>query len=250
MNIGIAAATGTFFAKIDADDLVPSGRFAWQREALLGAQNLVAICGSYQAIDEDGTVIANFAEDRDAGFITPDLLRGKTPTHFGTYLTRLDVMRAIGGFREWFVTGEDIDLPLRLANHGDVGFKPIISYQYRIRGSSITHSQPNVLRVFYEKSAREFALQRGRSGVDDLMRGHPPQLPAVNRANGIDVKSPRSQIAGFLEAQSWRHFNKGQRRDGIVSMFKSVKARPKLSNCRGLIVMLLKCLQRDHRDGT
>ena len=243
MNIGIAAATGTYFSKIDADDLVPSGRFGWQRDALLRSPDLVAISGSYQAIDEKGSVIANFAEDRDAGLITPDLLQGETPTHFGTYLTRLDAIRGIGGFREWFVTAEDIDMPLRLANIGEVGFEPITSYQYRIRGSSITHNQPNVLRVFYEKNAREFALQRVRCGVDDLMQGQPPDLPTLNKVNGSDAKCPHDQIAGFLEAQSWRSFNKGQRMQGIALMSKSIKTQPKMSNGRGLMVMLLKCLR-------
>lgn len=201
MNMGIEAATGDYFAKIDADDLVMPGRFAWQRAALIGSVDLVAVCAAFDAIDESETVISRFGRATAEGDITPELLGGKTPTHFGTYLTRMDAIRSIGGFREWFVTGEDVDLPLRLANVGNVWFKPVSAYQYRIRGDSITHVQPSVLREFYNRSARQFAKQRLKTGQDDLMAGNPPDLPLVDsRSQSQKTSAPVkwSQKSGQL----------------------------------------------------
>ncbi|RYH11629.1 glycosyltransferase [Tropicimonas sp. IMCC6043] len=240
MNIGLAASTAPYVAKIDADDLVPRGRFAWQADFLDRTSDVMAVCGAFEAIDDAGRQLETFAATDAARDVTEEYLQQKRPTHFGAWLCRREGWEAVGGFREWFVTAEDIDMPFRLAHAGRISFEPRLSYSYRIRTGSITRTQSNTLREFYENSAIEFARQRLATGSDDLDRGTPPALPSSQSKNHTLAGS---QAAGFLTGRAWREHHKGQRIRALRTMAQSVAAAPprqRFRQIRGFLVMLAK----------
>ena len=94
------------------------------------------------------------------------------------YLFRTEILRRLGGCREWFVSSEDADLQYRLAEATRVWYEPKLAYLYRLHGDSITHTQPSPARLFYEAIAKQFQEQRRKTGQDDLQRGKPAAPPA------------------------------------------------------------------------
>merc|ERR1711916_358897 len=98
------------------------------------------------------------------------------------------------------------DLQLRLAEVAKVWFDPTPVYEYRLHNSSITHSQADTRRVFYEKLARDCRQQRAAGEPDCVERG---QIPAVPTADG-GAKSSANHLQGHLLAQAWRFHGRGQ----------------------------------------
>jgi hypothetical protein len=108
------------------------------------------------------------------------------------------------GFREFFETAEDIDFSLRLAEMGKVYFNPQTAYNYRIHNESITHTQVSAKRIFFEKTAKTFALQRRSEGQDDLQAGAPPKPPVeIGRPS-----SAREHILNLMIGSAWGHYEK------------------------------------------
>ena len=168
---------GQVIARCDADDLYPPDRLTWQMAWLAQHPEFAAVCGSFATIDRRGRVVASLPCGDAAEEITPELRSGRTRTHLCTYAIRADALRQVGGCRTWFVTAEDIDLQLRLAEAGRIWFEPRPCYSYRLHDASITHQQANPTRTFYGNAARQFQEKRLSSGQDDLQRGCPPAPP-------------------------------------------------------------------------
>ncbi len=82
------------------------------------------------------------------------------------YAFRTDMLRSVGGCREWFVTSEDRDLQYRLAEVTRIWFEPRASYLYRLHDQSITHTQKLAERGFYEAMAEAVsgAAEKRREG--------------------------------------------------------------------------------------
>ncbi|HEY9657465.1 MAG TPA: glycosyltransferase family A protein, partial [Allocoleopsis sp.] len=171
LNTGLAAAQGSIFMRCDADDLYPMHRFSQQIHWLQNHPEIVAVCGNYEAIDSRGTSIIQFWCGTEAEDISVELRNGISRTHLCTFAVRTEVLRQLGGFRSYFVTAEDIDMQLRIAEVGQVWYLPDVSYRYRIHDSSITHTKSSSEREFFDFVVREFQRQRQDTGEDDLQRG-------------------------------------------------------------------------------
>ena len=153
-----------------------------------------------------------------------------TRTHLCTFLFRTDALRAIEGFRPWFVTAEDIDTQLRFGQAHRVWYDPTPAYAYRLHGASITHTQADVARQFYEAQARHFLQQRVEQGRDDLQRGTPPAPPVNGKGNAAPI-STAAHVQGMLVGESWRQHRAGQKGKSLVTW-----ASPALVCCERLRV--------------
>ncbi|MEO1470000.1 MAG: glycosyltransferase [Pseudomonadota bacterium] len=245
LNIGWAAATGRYTAKIDADDLVRPGRFARQRTHLEAHPDHVAVTGGYDTISYQGAVVAEIGLEMAEGAVN-DRLDGRQRafTHFGAWLVRLETIRAIGGARPFFVTAEDMDLIFRLAEAGTVWHQPAAAYAYRLRDGSITHSAPGSRTSFFHQCAIDFAADRRSRGSDALIDGRPPEPPAHDAAEAPLVRAD-TQAAGYLESEAWRHLGLGQRRRAWGQMVASLRLAPlDRSKWRSAAAMALRSLRR------
>lgn len=177
MNLGVGIATGEYIARCDADDIFPQDRLQRQEKWLSEHPEFIAICGGFSTISGRGKLLMKMPTGLSAQEITEEVINGKPRTHLGTFLIRANAIRQIGGFRDWFLTAEDIDLQLRLAEIGRIWYEPADWYHYRIHDESITHNIDSARRKFFDEQAVLFQQQRRRSGTDELQRGSPPMLP-------------------------------------------------------------------------
>jgi hypothetical protein len=140
------------------------------------------------------------------------------------YLFRTDLLRQLGGCREWFITSEDRDLQYRLAEITRIWYEPRPAYQYRLHDQSITHSQKLAERAFYEEAAKRFQQQRRAGDIDDLQNGSPPPV----KVDGIATKSQsaRQQIQKLLLGQAWKQHEAGMKRRAITSGFRGCVVHP------------------------
>ena len=227
LNIGLRQASGDLIARCDADDLYPADRLEWQCDWLAENPAYIAVTGGFRTVTADGRTIADLACAGEPCDVSANLLGGEPHTHFCAWLTRRSALEAVAGAREWFVTAEDLDLMFRLAAVGPIWHVPRIAYAYRLHDHSIVHTQPNILRVFYEQSACAFALERAAGRPDPLAQGNPPLIPDADPAcNGAGVVSAAKQAAGQLEGVAWYQFSEGEHRKALASMWLAVRMNP------------------------
>jgi len=118
LNDGLAAATGKYLARIDADDWSAPGRFELQVQRLDSDPRLVAVgCGAV-VVDPDGERLGEFPVPLEHEEIEAQHLAGESSIHHPAVMMRTQAVRQVGGYREGFCPAEDFDLWVRL---GEVG---------------------------------------------------------------------------------------------------------------------------------
>jgi glycosyltransferase involved in cell wall biosynthesis len=222
LNLGLNHAQGKYVCRCDADDLYPPDRLKLQVDWLESHVNYIAVAGKFSSMDEKSRVIAEFNTGNEEADITPELLMGKTRTHLGAFLIKSSVLKELQGFREYFITAEDIDMQLRLAECGLVGYIPWNMYFYRIHNSSITHTQGTNARVFYEATAREFLKQRLKMGFDQLQKGDAPKPPLVSGKPTDSV----DQVVGYMIGKSWQLHSDNKKYAALVISIRACLKKP------------------------
>lgn len=242
LNIGLALARGDIVMRCDADDLYPVSRIDHQVTWLDNNQDYAAVCGGFTALDESGLLVTQLETGEIGEDITEELNLGCTRTHFCTYAVRKSAIDRVGGFRPYFETGEDIDYQLRLANFGRVMYLPRIAYEYRLHEASITHTQTNSKRIFFEDIARKFQVQRKMYGQDDLQRDQPPTIPD---SSAESASSAAKQIGGMLMGSAWRTHQSGNKLDAIALGIRALTHMPfDISSWRSVVALIVKSGKR------
>jgi len=242
MNAGIAIAEGDIIMRCDADDQYPAGRIKEQVTWLDAHPKYAAVCGAFSTMDSAGRLVAPMATGGMIEDITGELNSGKTRTTFCSYAVRMDTIHSVGGFRPYFVTAEDIDFQLRLGEVARVMYLPRHFYLYRLHDASITHTQGNAKRIFFEDTARSFLSQRIESGQDDLQRSSPPIPPEVklDTPGAADI-----QIQGILIGSAWNEHCSGNRLAAIVFGYRALKNNPcDLHMWRSFLALILKPINK------
>lgn len=237
MNAGLNAACGEIIMRCDADDLYPRQRIPWQVDWLTKHPEFGAVCSGFSTINKRGHLIAQLCCEKDAEEITEELRNGITRTSFCTFAVRAELLRTVGGFRQYFHTAEDIDLQLRLGEVDRIWYVPSIQYYYRLHDNSLTHTQTNLEREFFESLARDFQRQRLIQGSDDLQRGCPPAPPQ----GSTKVMKSAKHIQGLLISRAWQEHQAGHKLRAIVIGLRSVVVQPhNLAGWRSLLALIFK----------
>lgn len=168
LNAGLAAARGSYIARMDADDRMAPERLARQL-AFLERQPALGFCASGLAmIDARGRVFATHVHGPTSlAQLDAMLERGDplTYTH-PTVMLRADALRALagGGYLRGFEPCEDMELFGRLILAGRPGLvipEPLLAY--RVHGASISGSK--IARQMLTQEfvrARFYAQRNGR----------------------------------------------------------------------------------------
>ncbi|MBI4783378.1 MAG: glycosyltransferase family 2 protein [Oscillatoriophycideae cyanobacterium NC_groundwater_1537_Pr4_S-0.65um_50_18] len=242
LNVAYAAAQGEIIMRCDGDDLFPPERITRQVGWLKANPDFGAVCGGFSTIDVKSALLANLGLDADVQEITEELRSGETRTHIGTFAMRAEAVKASGYSREYFDCFEDIDFQLRLGETCRVGYLCEIEYCYRLHPKSVTHSQSNTLREFYDATALEFQRQRLTTGEDNLQRGCPPPLPRPGDKSGI---STASHVQGMLLQSAWAEHQAGRKQKALAFGLRSMMTQPiSLSAWRNLFALAVKPCRR------
>jgi glycosyltransferase involved in cell wall biosynthesis len=166
-NTGLAAASGTIIAFLDADDLWPENKLARQLPFFVNDPSLGVVQGRSQA------EVLETAEGQ------PEGRRFKAfgePWHaplLGSGLFQRWVIDRVGGFDVEFRLGQDMDWFLRLRERGIPGVRiPDVTLRYRLHDSNATRGADPKSRNLLLALRR--SLQRRRTGTLD------PATPVAN----------------------------------------------------------------------
>ncbi len=211
LNTALAHVTAPLVCRCDHDDHYTPGRLARQVRFLREHPEFGAVCGAFETMTHDGAVLADMDTGDEGAEITRELRESdRLRTHLNTWAMRTEIVRGMGGFRDFGLSGEDNDLQLRMGEATRVWYDPGVVYRWRLHASSITHTQPTAERVWAERLAWVLREQRrARGGRDDLMDGVRPPPPADLRPQ--PVQGVREQVRGILTGAAWRSHARGER---------------------------------------
>lgn len=138
LNRGLAEAHAPLIARIDGDDLCHPSRFAIQRDYLAQNEEVVAIAGRVEHIDENGQPIAGLPHPGDPEEADFNRIPAMEPYLIHPFLmARRQAMVSAGGYR-YVPHSEDSDLYWRLREVGRLYNLPDIMGQYRFHMASIS----------------------------------------------------------------------------------------------------------------
>jgi hypothetical protein len=125
---------------MDADDIALPGRFASQVEYLRAHPECVAVgCRVWEA-DADGDPVCESPTLSDHEEIDAFHFRMKGPALIHpSVMMRRDAAVAVGGYRN-FDVAEEVDLFLRLAEHGRLARVPEFLLKYRVHASNYSRT--------------------------------------------------------------------------------------------------------------
>ena len=242
LNLAITSASGEVIMRCDADDYYPPDRIRRQYTWLSNNADYGAVCGGFSTMDANAHFVATMETGDKGEDITTELASSITRTSLNTFAIRANVLKELGGFRRFFETAEDIDLQLRLSSVTKVMYVPEVNYLYRLHNQSITHTQGNIRRKFFEDTARYFQHQRNALGRDDLDNGQPPIAPNVH---GDKSNPVHEQIQGMLIGRAWDMHTKGFRLRSLMLAWQAFIHNPlTFRYYRSVVALILKPAKR------
>ncbi|KAF0094498.1 MAG: Glycosyl transferase group 2 family protein [Puniceicoccaceae bacterium 5H] len=139
LNVAWRAARGEWLARMDADDVARPHRFEFQLRYLHENPDIVCLGSAVEVIDPRGRSLSRGFPPAEHADIDARLLQGYgSALYHPTIVLRRATLEAIGGYREE-VEMEDLDLFLRLAEHGRVHNLLEVLLDYRLHLRSTNH---------------------------------------------------------------------------------------------------------------
>ena len=117
LNLGISQARGEFIARFDSDDVCLPNRLSLQLDWMIKNPLVDVLGGGLEIIDYEGNTLAFRDYPSDHETISRQFHRTTAVAH-PTVLMRTAALKAIGGYDPQFRFAEDLDLWLRMLNHG------------------------------------------------------------------------------------------------------------------------------------
>lgn len=192
INQGVAAATGRYIARQDADDVSMPRRFERQVAVLEERSELCAVGTAALVIDDAGESTRQLPMRYGAAAVREGLQTARVSPVHGSMMIRRDRLGEVGGYRSAFVTSQDYDLWLRLVEQWDLDNIDEPLYRWRLAATSIyaVHRQAQLL---YSGVALAFSIERARHGSDSY---------ALFEACGGDLETfaGRYRLEGMLQA--------------------------------------------------
>jgi glycosyltransferase involved in cell wall biosynthesis len=168
LNDGLSIAESDFIARMDADDIAHSERFAAQLEFLADHPRCVAVGTDVLYTDPEGAPLVRHRPAITHEQILDQLFEGNGGALIHpSVMFRSKAIKRVGQYRERYQWIEDLDIYLRLSEIGELANLSNVYLQYRQHLKSVnrTHSKREDLRWELVN------LHRGRCGL----AAHRPQ---------------------------------------------------------------------------
>jgi hypothetical protein len=165
LNLGLARARGEFIARMDADDVSQSTRFAQQVEYLRANPQIAVVGSAITLIDATGKLIREIDYPLTPVEVDRFLIETGSALAHPAVMARRNALREVGGYRSLFQHAEDYDLWLRLAEGHSLANLPdrLLRYRHHDTKGSLRHAAAQRLATHL---ARLCAKAR-RSGQPD-----------------------------------------------------------------------------------
>lgn len=219
LNLGLEEARGKFIWRHDADDVSLPGKLERQVNFLESHPEFILCATQIAFMSERGNVAWSKRQPKD-GWLGSEAYREVffedfspySPVTHGTTLFRRSILEKAGGYREAFITSEDIDMWLRFLENGRLAVLNECLSLHRLSSSSATavHGWKN---HFYRELAKEFYVLRQRGQQDELDRTGriiEPTPPVESETKSSEQgKLLRNDLLSFhyavhIDAKDWR----------------------------------------------
>lgn len=137
LNQGIAMASGTYIARMDADDMSLPTRFEKQIQLLSSSSKLIGCSTNMRFINKNGALLETRWDEKNDVFIPWELLWDNPICH-PSIMLRSEVFKKLQ-YNEEFRPTEDYDMWIRLSKLGTLGRINESLLQYRILQKSEYH---------------------------------------------------------------------------------------------------------------
>lgn len=164
-NRGLAQAQGKYVSFVDADDVWTEDKLELQLAALQTHSEASVAYSWCDVIDEQGNFVRRGGHWVRRGDVFADLLLVNFGENGSNFLADTAAVRAVGGFDETIVAGQDRDMLLSLASQ----------YQFEV--------VPKV-QVLYRKSTTtkswSASITRTRAGIEQVINKHSAHQPELS----------------------------------------------------------------------
>ncbi|MEL6775058.1 MAG: glycosyltransferase [Pseudomonadota bacterium] len=167
LNAMVARARAPLIARMDADDLCLPERFARQVPYFDEDPSLAVLGSGWVLMDEAGRPIKTFSVATEHEQIDSLNLCGRTALAHPSTMIRKAPLIACGGYDETCPCAQDLELWLRIAEHGTLRNLPEPLIWYRVHDNSVS-GQKQQLQQEISRRACEAAWQR--RGVEGTYR--------------------------------------------------------------------------------
>jgi glycosyltransferase involved in cell wall biosynthesis len=213
LNTLIRKARGEFVARMDADDICLSNRFEKQIYYLNHNFSCSVIVGSYLMIDSKNRPIDIVQMPINNYEIDRNNLHGCVSIAHPTAIIRKEVFDKVGLYDDDNHAAEDLDLWLRIAEHGELANLQDVVLKYRIHDKSISSSKRDLQREMVHKSCEAAWERRGLTGM------------ICDDSDWRMVDRPDSRRKFYL-SYGWRAWNNGYRNTWRHYAWRSVALAP------------------------
>lgn len=228
LNELIAKARGRYLARMDADDICMPDRFRSQVTFLDSFPDHVLVGAWVETVNAAGLPIGILRSPTSHEEIDQDHLSGHTSIRHPTAMIRRSAVMSAGCYRSEFISAEDLDLFLRLAELGKLANLPEVMLRYRLHAGSISEAKGQVQQAATQ-SACESAWRR---------RGIEHRFEAVDHWRPGSDKDSRHK---FAVQYGWIAWNHGHTQTWRTYAWEALRLRPfSPSSWRLLIFGLLK----------
>ena len=172
LNYGIERATGSWIARIDADDISTKHRLREQLKETYKCGNVVLVGSGLTFIDASGANLNSYIYPNQKARLRRRITSGKAFFPHSSAFINTQALRSIGGYREAFKRAQDLDLWLRLIEVGDVACisEPLV--KIRRHANQLSSVNFGVDQVIYSHIALTSYYLRTWSEIDPAQIQH------------------------------------------------------------------------------
>jgi hypothetical protein len=154
LNVGIGLVSGTYIARMDADDIALQHRLEDQIVFMGQHPEVGLLSGAYERFSGDGRAIDIVRPPLRDDEIRLMMLRTSAMCHPAVMMKR-DIVLTSGGYRKALLDADDYDLWLRMSERTQLANleQPILRYRVHSKQSSIANSSHQALCVLAARTA-------------------------------------------------------------------------------------------------
>lgn len=212
-NEMLAHSRGKYIAVIDHDDIALPERFALQVKFLEKHPEIVCVGGNTYLIDDKGRYLTTLIHLKSNEEIQRSALAGHGSITHSCAMIRAEVIKEIGGYDARNPLAQDLDLWLRLGEHGKLAniSEPIVKFRLHAESAS---ERNGLKQREYARLACERAWQRrGIEGKFEAGYSWRPTADADSRYK-------------FMLQYGWWAWSSRQRRTAVIYGLKAIQSKP------------------------